>query len=260
MDYAVFVVHADECLLSFNEDSGYGKIYRALKKQAGLDENVLIVIGGDDKYKDDNEKERHFLSSWARKEKGISRQFRAEFVDGRKSFIFSWNKKHRAIHEQALLHYLDPSKKGHKFEYQQKPKPTLESEETNVDPPAAIDIQQEEPESLTEKPVNREDTMDSCDAPSDETEESETQVSREASSSCESVMLETQLRYGKISFESDDVKKWDGTWQPPEILKESLEERWKSTRLANLTIFIDENGAVCTKVEPQNIWNYCSIS
>lgn len=32
-----------------------------------------------------------------------------------------------------------------------------------------------EPESLTEQPVNREDTMDSCDGPSDETEESETQ-------------------------------------------------------------------------------------
>ena len=35
MDYAVFVVHAHESSLSFNEDSGYGKIYRALKKQAG---------------------------------------------------------------------------------------------------------------------------------------------------------------------------------------------------------------------------------
>ena len=34
MDYAVFVVHAHECSLSFNEDSGYGKIYAALKKRA----------------------------------------------------------------------------------------------------------------------------------------------------------------------------------------------------------------------------------
>ena len=39
-------------------------------------------------------------------------------MDGRKSFVFSWNKNHRAIHEEALLHYYDPSKKGHKFEYQ----------------------------------------------------------------------------------------------------------------------------------------------
>ena len=30
MDYAVFVVHAGECCLSFSEDSGHGKIYEAL--------------------------------------------------------------------------------------------------------------------------------------------------------------------------------------------------------------------------------------
>ena len=55
----------------------------------------------------------------------ISSQFQEEFMDGRKSFIFSWNKKHRAIHEEALLHYFDPSKKGQKFEYQQKNPPEV---------------------------------------------------------------------------------------------------------------------------------------
>lgn len=35
-DYAVFVVHANECSLSFDEDSSYGKIYAALKKRTGL--------------------------------------------------------------------------------------------------------------------------------------------------------------------------------------------------------------------------------
>ena len=30
------------------------------------------------------------------------------------------DKKHRPIHEEALLHYFDPSKKGQKFESQQK--------------------------------------------------------------------------------------------------------------------------------------------
>lgn len=39
-------------------------------------------------------------------------------MDGRKSFILSWDKKHRIIHEEALLHFLDPSKKEKKFEYQ----------------------------------------------------------------------------------------------------------------------------------------------
>lgn len=35
MDFAVFVVHASESCLAFNEDSGYGKLYEALKKRAG---------------------------------------------------------------------------------------------------------------------------------------------------------------------------------------------------------------------------------
>ena len=35
VDYAVFVVHAGEGCLSFNEDNGYGKIYEALKKRTG---------------------------------------------------------------------------------------------------------------------------------------------------------------------------------------------------------------------------------
>ena len=35
VDYAVFVVHAAEACLSFSDDSGYGKIYEALKKRTG---------------------------------------------------------------------------------------------------------------------------------------------------------------------------------------------------------------------------------
>ena len=92
---------------------------------------MLLVIGGDTHYKDEDEKEKHFLSDWARK--AISRQFRAELLDGRKSFIFSWNKKHRPIHEEALLHYFDPNKKGQKFVH--KPKP--ERDTPNIAPPAA---------------------------------------------------------------------------------------------------------------------------
>ena len=35
VDYAVFVVHAAEACLSFSDDSGYGKIYGALKERTG---------------------------------------------------------------------------------------------------------------------------------------------------------------------------------------------------------------------------------
>ena len=101
-----------------------------------LDENVLLVIGGDDHYKDEDEKEKHFLSDWARKT--VCRQFRTDLLDGRKSFIFSWDKEHRPVHEEALLHYFDPSKKRQKFVHQ----PKSESEAHSIDQPAAVEIQQ----------------------------------------------------------------------------------------------------------------------
>ena len=78
--------------------------------------NVIIVIGGDNKYKGEDEEEREVISRWAKRK--VFSQFSEECLDGRKSFIFSWNKQHREIHEQALRHHFDPNKKGLKFGYQ----------------------------------------------------------------------------------------------------------------------------------------------
>ena len=80
--------------------------------------DVIIVIGGDNKYKGEDEEEREVISRWAKRK--VSSQFGEECFDGRKSFIFSWNKQHRVIHEQALRHHFDPNKKGQKFHYQQQ--------------------------------------------------------------------------------------------------------------------------------------------
>ena len=76
---------------------------------------MLIVIGGDDSYRDEDEEERFVISHWARRK--VASQFDEEYLDGRKSFVFSWNKGHKEIHEKALEHYIDPSKKGEKFQY-----------------------------------------------------------------------------------------------------------------------------------------------
>jgi len=81
---------------------------------------VIIIIGGDDNYRSEDEEDRVVISRWAKRK--ISSQFSEEFLDGRKSFIFSWNKKHREIHEEALLHFFGVTKEGQKFEYQPKPK------------------------------------------------------------------------------------------------------------------------------------------
>ena len=106
------------------------------------EDKVLIVIGGDDQYRDEDEKERTVISRWARRK--VASQFNDEYLDGRKSFIFSWNEKHREIHEEALLHYFDPDKKGQKFEYQPKPKPVPmpEPDEHDVILPDAGSTQQ----------------------------------------------------------------------------------------------------------------------
>ena len=91
-------------------------------------DKVLIVIGGDDSYKDKNEEDTAFISRWAKRK--ISSQFSEELIDGRKSFIFSWNQEHRAIHEEALVHFLDERNGGKKFEYQPKGKSSQVSEMT----------------------------------------------------------------------------------------------------------------------------------
>ena len=74
---------------------------------------MLIVIGGDSYYKDEDEEDRSVISRWSKRE--VASQFNEEYLDGRKSFILSWDTKYRPIHEEALRHYLDPSKKGVKF-------------------------------------------------------------------------------------------------------------------------------------------------
>ena len=83
------------------------------------DERVIVVIGGDDNYRNTSEEDGSLLSRWARRK--VSSQCKEEFMDGTKGFIFSWDKKHRVIHEEALLHFLDFKRKGQKFSYEIKP-------------------------------------------------------------------------------------------------------------------------------------------
>ena len=107
------------------------------------DEKVLIVIGGDENYRDDDEENRSTLSRQAR-DTALSRQLRPQLIDGRKSFIFSWNKKHGAIHEEALIHYFDCAKKGQKFTSQPVAEPVRigpEPEKTRITSPVATQSQ-----------------------------------------------------------------------------------------------------------------------
>ena len=71
----------------------------------------------------------------------------------------------------------------------------------------------------------------------------------------------TYLRYGKISYASNDVLTWDSSWRPPASVEETLKKKWKSYRLKKLTIFVDETGDV-TKVDVRSptMGDYCLIS
>ena len=75
---------------------------------------MLIVIGGDSNYQNEGEEARSVISRWAKKK--VASQFGEEYLDGRQSFIFSWDEKHRPIREEAMQHFLDPDKRGFKFE------------------------------------------------------------------------------------------------------------------------------------------------
>jgi len=48
---------------------------------------AIVVIGGDDNYKNAADEEEAVLSRWAKRQ--ISSQFKEEVMDGRISFIFS---------------------------------------------------------------------------------------------------------------------------------------------------------------------------
>ena len=95
-------------------------LYTRFRAYCFSDNNVLIVIGGDSCYKNEDEGARCVISRWANRK--MTLQFGEEYLDGRQSFIFSWNKRHRPIHEEAMRHFLDPKKRGSKFEYT-PPKP-----------------------------------------------------------------------------------------------------------------------------------------
>ena len=71
------------------------------------------------------------ISRWARRK--VASQFREEYLDGRKSFILSWSDRYRAIHVEALLHFLDTTKSGQKFEYIPTSEPVISASETTVE-------------------------------------------------------------------------------------------------------------------------------
>ncbi|XP_078380087.1 uncharacterized protein LOC144663028 [Oculina patagonica] len=319
MDFAMFVVHAHESRLLINNDNleyGYAKVYRALLQATG--EKVIVVIGGDDNYKNEIEEEQSVISRWAWRKIAHS-QVKEEFIDGRKNFVFSWNKKHRAIHEEALLHYFDPNKKGLKFEYQPLQQ-SLEPDPETAPPGRATEPFRNAPDENPEQsPSSRESRAGEMDysagaratgktqteeklemsepGSATETEEkpvdgkygqplrsrlqkdqiltkestkgnknldigatiSESQPShpyagtsnsglRQAQAPVKTVMLNTRLRYGRISNRRDDILYWEPGWVIPDYIEKDLFRKHSKTSDAELVILSDEKDMLICQV------------
>ncbi|KAI8510474.1 hypothetical protein Bbelb_113900 [Branchiostoma belcheri] len=145
----VFVVNAYESRLSINEEKagiGYAVLYRALLKAA--QGRVLVVIGGDDRYKA-GEQDTSVLSTWAYHK--IAAQFDDTYLDGRRGFVFSWDERHNPVHQEALGSYLRAITSGQPG-LQQPFKPTTPKQEPSRPPSASTDQRKSQAPRTDPKP------------------------------------------------------------------------------------------------------------
>ncbi|CAH3119389.1 unnamed protein product [Pocillopora meandrina] len=281
MDYAVFVVHAHESRLSINEDNagiGYAEIYKTLLRATG--DKVLIVIGGDDNYRDEDEEERFVISHWARRK--VASQFDEEYLDGRKSFVFSWNKGHKEIHERALEHYLDPSKKGEKFQHVPKSitvniaSGTVDDSDEEAElhflefgkkglklryvpgpqPPPTTDVSEEDVSDDAKNPLLPRSGDDSTREKPKRKEGRKRPRPDPFNAQPEflegTILLDTVLRFGKISYREEDLKAWDQRWEPSEKVVRHLLQDWMCRPLGNVRFVATANGGVSYIVRPRS--------
>lgn len=67
------------------------------------------------------------------------------------------------------------------------------------------------------------------------------------------VLLDTIMCFGRISYEEEDLKVWDRRWQPSETMVRHLSNDWMLRPLANVRFVATANGGVSSSVRPQNI-------
>ena len=56
------------------------------------------------------------------------------------------------------------------------------------------------------------------------------------------VLLETVIRFGRISYEEEDVNVWDQRWEPSGMTVHELSHDWMFKPLANIRFFATANG------------------
>ena len=72
------------------------------------------------------------------------------------------------------------------------------------------------------------------------------------------MLLETRMRYGKISYQANDVVRRADKWKPPDEVEADLMERHKSTYMATVKFISGGNHAYRTVVIDETpCWRMC---
>lgn len=72
-------------------------------------------------------------------------------------------------------------------------------------------------------------------------------------------LLDTLVRFGRISYEKEDVRVWDRIWKLSGTTVHHLSKDWMFTPLANVRFVASANGGVSYSVRPQSICSWASI-
>ena len=72
------------------------------------------------------------------------------------------------------------------------------------------------------------------------------------------VLLDTVMRFGEISYGKKDVKVWDQRWVPSEKAVHDLSRDWMLRPLAKVKFVTNAVGGVSYSVRPQSIWRWLS--
>ena len=61
------------------------------------------------------------------------------------------------------------------------------------------------------------------------------------------------MRFGRISYEEEDVNVWNQRWEPPGMIVRHLSKDWMFRPLANIRFVATADGNVSYRVVPQSI-------
>ena len=76
----------------------------------------------------------------------------------------------------------------------------------------------------------------------------------------DTVLLDTRMRYGEISYRREDVmKRWNDRWKPPEELENCLRENHQSKPEVKVCFYTDRYGVVQSTVTERKLGGWTRL-